>query len=59
MAAVAAMLNERRRWSLKGTFLQSPPMSHQKNRDQSTQVLVRKSMESKSKMATILDEWRS
>jgi hypothetical protein len=30
MAAIAAMLDERRRWSSKGTFLQSPPMNHQK-----------------------------
>jgi predicted Zn-dependent protease len=65
MAAVAAMLDdqrvamldERQRWPLKGTFLQSHPMSQ--NRDQSTQALVRKSMETKSKMAAILDEWRS
>jgi hypothetical protein len=32
MAAIAAMLDERRRWSSKGTFLQLPPMSHQKIR---------------------------
>jgi hypothetical protein len=30
MAAIAAMLDERRRWSLEGTFLQLPPMSHRK-----------------------------
>jgi hypothetical protein len=30
MAAVVAMLDERRHWSSKGTFLQLPPMSHQK-----------------------------
>jgi hypothetical protein len=30
MAAVAAMLDEQRCWSSKGTFLQLPPMSHQK-----------------------------
>jgi hypothetical protein len=30
MAAIAAILDERRRWSSKGTFHQSPPMSHQK-----------------------------
>jgi hypothetical protein len=32
MAAVAAMLDERQRWSSKGTFLQLPAMSHQKIR---------------------------
>jgi hypothetical protein len=33
MADVAAMLDERRRWSSKGTFLlQLPQMSHQKIR---------------------------
>jgi hypothetical protein len=32
MAAVAAMLDQRRRWSSKGIFLQLPPMSHQKIR---------------------------
>jgi hypothetical protein len=31
MAAVAAILNERRPWSSKGTFLQSPPNKPQKN----------------------------
>jgi hypothetical protein len=54
------MLDEQR-WSSKGTFLLLPPMSHQKS-DQSTQALVRKSMETKSKMAgiaAILDEWWS
>jgi hypothetical protein len=30
MAAVAAIFDEWQSWSLKGTFLQSPPMSHQK-----------------------------
>jgi hypothetical protein len=58
MAAVVAMLDEQRHWSSKGTFLQSTPMSHQKT-DQLPQALVRKSMETKSKMAAILDEWRS
>jgi hypothetical protein len=32
MAAVVAMLDERRCWSLNGIFLHSPPMSHQKIR---------------------------
>jgi hypothetical protein len=30
--AIAAMLDERRRWSSKGIFFQLPPMSHQKIR---------------------------
>jgi hypothetical protein len=29
MAAIVAILDKRRRWSSKETFLQSPPMSHQ------------------------------
>jgi hypothetical protein len=54
---LVAMLDEQ---SSKGTFLQLPPMSHQKI-NQSTQALVRKSMKTKSKMAgiaVILDKWR-
>jgi hypothetical protein len=50
MAAIAAILNEWRRWASKETFLLSPPTSH------------KKSTETKSKMAAvaaILDEWRS
>jgi hypothetical protein len=48
-------------WSLKGTFLQLPPMSYQKIRPVDPGV-GQKAMETKSKMAgiaAILDEWRS
>jgi hypothetical protein len=39
MAAMAAILNERRHWSLTGTFLQSLPISHKEIRTVNSGVL--------------------
>jgi hypothetical protein len=60
MAAIAAVLDERWRWSLKGTFLQLPPTSHQKITPVDPGV-GEKIKETKSKMAgeaAILDDLR-